>query len=348
LQTQFLAKVKESSIRGRDNLPPLYRDHQTFWFPETDPYFSILAPQKLYRASFFLWDPTVLVSDGIPCPNCGHRLHRHGHIPRPRCCVDLDRTFYIIGYRYRCPSCVNPLSKRNTITFRSWDSRILRKLPRALTASFPAMLTYRSGLSESVFMFMRSCFQSGMGAKQSALRISYLSTLAENAGMARFMRWNFKSFLPFEDNSEDGFHGFFPSSQWLRDLFDKFIEEHGHEDDQHTALLSAYIAAIDHSFKLAKHIAKINGDQIFIALLTVTNELGEIRICNLVATKSHSQFELALNRMRESLDRYGDDQPAIFYPDNMANKDFLERCFPSLRDAVVAVQKYPHLDALEI
>ncbi|KAJ7242859.1 hypothetical protein B0H12DRAFT_1023451, partial [Mycena haematopus] len=367
LQAQFLTKVKESSIRGKDNLPPLYREHQTFWFPETDPYFSMrkldssLAPQKLYHASFFLWDPTVLVPDGIPCPNCGHRLHRHGHVPRPRRCVDLDRTFYIIGYRYRCPNCVNPLSKLKTVTFRSWDSRILRKLPRALAASFPAMLTYRSGLSESVFMFMRSCFQSGMGAKQFAdalrvrhleqydkLHISYLSTLAENAAMARFMGWNFKSFLPFEDNSEDGFHGFLPSSQWLRDLFDKFVMEHSHEYDQHTALLSAYISAIDHSFKLAKHIAKVNGEQIFIALLTVTNERGEIRICNLVATKSHSQFELALNRMRESLDRYGHDQPAIFYTDNMADKDFLERCFPSLRDAVVAVEKYPHLDTLEI
>ncbi|KAJ7201007.1 hypothetical protein GGX14DRAFT_658715 [Mycena pura] len=82
---------------------------------------------------------------------------------------------------------------------------------------------------------------------------------------------------------------------------------------------------------LAKHIAK-----------------GEIRICNLVATKSHSQFELALNRMRESLLRYSHDQPAVFYTDNMADKPFLEHCFPSLLDAVVAVEKYPHLDALEI
>jgi hypothetical protein len=73
----------------------------------------------------------------------------------------------------------------------------------------------------------------------------------------------------------------------------------------------------------AKHIAKVNDEQVFIALLTVTNEKGEIRVCNLVATKSYSQFELALNRMRESLERYGHDQPAIFYPDNMSDKGFL-------------------------
>jgi hypothetical protein len=83
-------------------------------------------------------------------------------------------------------------------------------------------------------------------------------------------------------------------------------------------------------------------------LLTITNENGEIRVCNLVATKSHSQFELALARMRESLRIYGYDQPAIFYTDNMSDKDFLERCFPSLCDAVVAIEKYSHLDALDV
>ncbi|KAJ7863662.1 hypothetical protein B0H13DRAFT_2354087 [Mycena leptocephala] len=107
----------------------------------------------------------------------------------------------------------------------------------------------------------------------------------------------------------DGSYGFVPSSQWLRDLYDKFIEDHDHDFNQAIALLAALICAIDHSFKLAKHIAKVNGEQIFIALLTITNEKGEIRVCNLVATKSHSQFELALNRMRESLILYGHDQP---------------------------------------
>lgn len=52
--------------------------------------------------------------------------------------------------------------------------------------------------------------------------------------------------------------------------------------------------------------------------------------------------------MRESLQRYGHDQPQVFYTDNMADKDFLERCFPSLREDVVAVEKYSHLEALEI
>jgi hypothetical protein len=97
-----------------------------------------------------------------------------------------------------------------------------------------------------------------------------------------------------------------------------------------------------------KHIAKINGIMVFIGLLTVTNEKGEIRVCNLVATKSHSQFEMALTKMSQSLKLYGHSQPALFYTDNMADKGFLERVFPSLKDGVTPVEKHGHLPELTI
>ncbi|KAF8174195.1 hypothetical protein K438DRAFT_2050037 [Mycena galopus ATCC 62051] len=315
----------------------------------------------MFCPAFFLWDPAALVPGGIPCPNCRHRLHRHGHVPRPRRCVDLDRTFWMMRYRYLCPNCVNPVSNKRTVTFRSWDSCIFGVLPRRLAVRFPAMLTHQSAILENLFMFMRSCFQSGMGAKQfsdalrvrhleyyDTLQLSYLWKIAEAQGLARWRDQKFPTFKAFDDTSSDGYHGFIPSSQWLRDLFDTFMDCRGPCLDQAMSMLSGYINGIDHSFKLAKHIAKVNGEQIFVALLTVTNERGEIRVCNLVATKSHSQFELALTRMRDSLKRYGHQQPAIFYTDNMADKDFLECCFPSLREGVVPVEKYSHLPALEI
>jgi hypothetical protein len=93
---------------------------------------------------------------------------------------------------------------------------------------------------------------------------------------------------------------------------------------------------------------KINGVQIFCGLLTVTNQKGQIRVCTLVATKSHSQFELALKRMRESLDKYGHIQPTLFYTDNIADKAFLESSFPSLRQNVIPVEKYSHLEPITI
>ncbi len=52
--------------------------------------------------------------------------------------------------------------------------------------------------------------------------------------------------------------------------------------------------------------------------------------------------------MRQSLELYGHRQPVLFYTDNMADKQFLESCFPSLREGLVPVEKFSHLDRLEL
>ncbi|KAF8180079.1 hypothetical protein BJ912DRAFT_855402 [Pholiota molesta] len=361
LSAEFQAKVKESNTRGQDGLPPLYRDHQTFWFPQKSTFFllrqSTPAPQLLYNPRFFLWDPEALCPGGIPCPNCKATLRRHSHLRYPRHCVDQIDSFWLIGYRYKCPNCQHPKSGKRTVTFRSYDSRILDILPRALFLEFPACLSHRSGLSKTVFSMMRSCFQNGMGPKQfsdalrvqhlqhhDTLHLQYLHSLVRQKDMAKWQGKTFEMFLPYDDNSEKGCHGFVPSMDWLRNMYDQFIESHQDELNQHTSMLSAEICAVDHSHKITKHLAKVNGVQIFTGLLTITNEKGEIRICNLIGSKSHDSFRHALEQMRTSLDLYGHSQPSIFYTDNMADKQFLEGAFPSLRENVTPVKKYVHLE----
>jgi len=92
----------------------------------------------------------------------------------------------------------------------------------------------------------------------------------------------------------------------------------------------------------------VEGEQVFTALLTVTNRPAQIRACDFVATKSHSQFELALNRMRESLELFGHCQPSAFYTDMPTDRGFLEKCFPSLQENVFPVEKYGQLEAFEL
>ncbi|KAE9391009.1 ribonuclease H-like protein [Gymnopus androsaceus JB14] len=367
--SRFLKLQAESSQRI-NKLPTLYQN-QSFWFPQEALWFCLkkanLTPQDCYDLDFFLWDPECLLPDGIQCPNknCTAKLWQHGNIPYPRRVVDISHTFWIIGYRYLCPTCRNSSSDPwPQSTFQSWDEHIINQLPKPLAAEFPVHLTQRSAISKKTFQFMCSCFQNGMGAKQFSnslliqhlegydeLQLAYLQTVAtrpaRNAVTGEPLP-KFIPFPPFHDRSQDGFHGYIPSSQWLHDIFDSFIENHTAAFNQHMAMLTGNVCAIDHSFKLAKHIAKVNGVPVFTALLTVTNEKGEIRICNLVATKSHSQFELALQRMRDSLQLYGHDQPSLFYTDNMSDKAFLEHSFPSLTADVVPVEKYAHLDLLKI
>ncbi|KAF8801127.1 hypothetical protein BYT27DRAFT_7227031 [Phlegmacium glaucopus] len=314
---------------------------------------GLTSPTSLYNPRFFLWDPKALYKD-LPCPIC--RQH-HATISRPQQCIDITSKFYIIGYRYRCVNCLHPQMKKKMVTFRSWDRHILAVLPSALAAEFPAYLSHRSGMSKALFSWMRMSFSSGMGAKwftdalvaeyllrYDELHLQYLDYIASNIMMNTWIGKKYQSFLPFHDTSPDGRHRFVPCSQWFWDMYDCFMEDHRHEFNQHTAMLSAEICAIDHSHKITKHIAKVNGERVFNGLLTVTNEKGEIQACNLVATKAHSQFEEALKGMHESLELYGHRQPELFYTDNMADKSFLESSFNSLRENVVPVEKYGSLE----
>ncbi len=131
LQAEFHRHVQDSSQRDKHGLPPLYHTSKTFWFPVQSTFFKLQypsdsshkpSPTSLYNCAFFLWDPACLLPEGIPCPACKTRLYKHDTVRRPRRCIDISCTFWIIGYRYRCPSCVNPRSKKHTVTFKSWDS----------------------------------------------------------------------------------------------------------------------------------------------------------------------------------------------------------------------------------
>src|SRR6266516_4809571 len=132
-------------------------------------------------------------------------------------------------------------------------------------------------------------------------------------------------------------------------MYDKIIEDNGTQIDQKTAMCSGEICAIDHSHKITKQIVKINGETVFSATLTVTNEFSEVQVLAFVATKSHAQFESALLNMKASLEMFGHKQPQIFYTDNpVGDKQFLEHIFPSLTEDVIPVEKYHTLKAIEL
>lgn len=187
-------------------------------------------------------------------------IQHHGEISWPRQCVDLNSTFWIIGYWYCCNSCTNAKSKKHIATFQSWDPCILKVLPPSLSAKFPARLSHCSVLSNTAFEWMRSCFQNGMGLWQfsdalrvqhllcyDCLKLQYYLHLAQWQDSLNSWRGKkYEAFLPFEDVSPHGHHGYIPSSQLLRGMYDGYIEKHQHDFHQHTAMLTAEICAIDH------------------------------------------------------------------------------------------------------
>ena len=110
LQEAFHARVAELNER-EDGVPLLYARDKTFWFPKKASYFILrdgaVSPSSLYNPTFFAWDPKALYKD-LPCPYCRHVLNRHGVMSRPRRVVDINSTFYVIGFRYRCRHCLHP------------------------------------------------------------------------------------------------------------------------------------------------------------------------------------------------------------------------------------------------
>ncbi|KAF9521942.1 hypothetical protein CPB83DRAFT_920447 [Crepidotus variabilis] len=354
LKAAFTRVLIECNLRGNRSQPYLY-SKGTFWCKPPAAYFCLGAepttPTSLYRPRFFVWDPQSLYKQ-LSCPACGQVLIRHSAISRAGQVIGFESSFWLTGYRYHCRHCHHVKPRKQSATWRSWDRRILAALPAQLASEFPAHLSHRNGMSKPLFAWMRSCFQNGMRAKQfsDAIRVQHLlryDTLhlqyLDRVAMDSWMGKQYKLFLKFDGTSDEGFNGFVPSSQWFRDIYDNFIEDHRAEFNQHMGKLTGEICAIDHSHKITEHVAKVNGERVFNGLLTVTNEFGEIRSCNLAATKAQTQFELALTRMRESLEFYGHNQPEFFYTDGMADKSFLESSFPSLRRGITPIEKYGHL-----
>ncbi|KAG6806288.1 hypothetical protein H0H92_011924, partial [Tricholoma furcatifolium] len=133
------------------------------------------------------------------------------------------------------------------------------------------------------------------------IRLQYLHTKISRINTP--VQQCYTPFLPFDDWSDEGFTGFTPSGQWIRDVYDEVMETHRDTLNQHTAMLSE---------RISKHLFKVDGQAIFTALLTVTNERGEIR------------FIEALQKMAEDLTLYGHSQPKAFFTDSMADKGMLE------------------------
>ncbi|KAG8968224.1 hypothetical protein FRC05_001605 [Tulasnella sp. 425] len=361
--------------KSATHMPKLYSEHGSFWLPSPSPIFKLrsaenaldLNPAAIYQPRFFYWDPQPLVPSGsISCPisSCNAILSRHGTLDHPRRVVGLEDLYWLIGVRYRCPSCINPKTKRKgTVTFTSWDSRILASLPPSLASLFPAQLTARSGLDKTVLRLLRSACGNGVGPKQFADMLSnlhhrqhderhllYVNTILAGPGGRGIGKWPKDTlFEPFGKYSDPkGYGGFIPSSQWLRDIYDGFIESRMDDFNQHTAMLPLDVGALDHSHKVTKHIALIDGVPTYTALMSITNQYGDIRGSYLCTSKAHSQFEPALHSIAKSLPQFSHRPPQLFFTDNVDDAPLLKRCFPSLAEGVIPVDKNASLPLFTI
>ncbi|KAF8174492.1 hypothetical protein K438DRAFT_1522445, partial [Mycena galopus ATCC 62051] len=152
-----------------------YREQSTFWVPQKANIFLLggnfrdkkkalpkPTAEAMYNARLFYWDPGYFVD--ILCPDCHTKVEYWGYT-RPRRVVDMHNCFYMIGRRHHCKQCKSKTGK-HTVTFNSWDPRILKALPAQLLDEFPAYMSHRGAMAKPVFEMMRTVFHYGLGSKQ--------------------------------------------------------------------------------------------------------------------------------------------------------------------------------------
>ena len=102
-------------------------------------------------------------------------------------------------------------------------------------------------------------------------------------------------------------------------------------------------------FQVPKHLGKVNGEEVFGALHTGINEYVEVRTMTLTPTKGHAQFMPALATIPHSLHDYGHEDVRLVFTDNVhADKNELERVFPSLLQNVKPVPLSTSMECLEV
>ena len=81
------------------------------------------------------------------------------------------------------------------------------------------------------------------------MELQYLDHIASFA-LDGWLGQKFLAFPRFDDLSPLGPHLYTPHANLCRNFYDNFIDEHRADINQHTAMLSANICAIDHSHKV--------------------------------------------------------------------------------------------------
>lgn len=278
LYTYFGEVIKPLITAKEDrrlSMPPTFAARDTvaqsspsFWIHPPEPAILLsrrqFGPTALYRPRIFLWLPHFLV-EKLYCPKCKTNvLEKNGALP-PRRIFDMQDCFYLIAWGYYC-------RKGCQSHFTGWGHAILESLPPYLRLAFPAILSYRSGLSHNVMAQLRVGNQHKMGPSGIHSLLTEMHTLHFNRLHLQYLEAIFEVISQREANGKDSqetlhayistkfpafgnfgdpqcYAGFVPSERYLAEMMNKAIEQDENDANQHTACLVPDQIAIDDSHK---------------------------------------------------------------------------------------------------
>jgi hypothetical protein len=115
--------------------------------------------------------------------------------------------------------------------------------------------------------------------------------------------------------------------------------------DQCMQMLGADRISIDASYKEASKLGQYHGEAIFNALITVTNQHGEIQKQFHTVTDAHDQIKGPITEMQATMKAYGHPMPELLITDKPASdKFFYYSIIPSLKETKIKLESEARLN----
>ena len=326
---------------------------------------------KYYYTRLDVWLPD-LQHDCMPCcVNCkrNHAVGVHGYLRHPgRMVVNRTENYYILTRRYICHDCKKQNDRLKAIakdaataaaaaanveiaevevkiqtTFLAWDRRILPLFPDGIGKTFPAFFTKRAGVDMSLIDLMRPLVTKGirpeafsellleLHTKEWTRRhIQYERDVAKKERLFPGFALTAPLFSEFSDRHF--YNGGVPSPKYIKHVFLLYQDTISDHMAKEVKKRPVKFIFWDASYKAPKRMCQHNGEQIFKALVTGMNELGEVRIQFFVHTDSHDQMMCVLEAFKATNKTLGIEDPKYFVTDNpTADAAFVTSVFGSLQ-----------------
>ena len=343
-------------------LQAFLRDHGYWIRSECAPLICRKLQLKLHERDYYrdirVWFPDV--EGGISCmPTCltcksniNVRPHSYPFHHPGRRVVTFDSHYFIMSRQYLCRCCQEEHSSRKDkangqpfakvqYTVMGSHSEVLKYLPKDMCYKFPAVLSHRAGLDCSLARSLRPLMDKGLRAdgisdwllelhslNYTNAYLSYELRLERKRAFSPGLGW--PMFSKFDDR--ENFDGAVPSGQYLAQVYKKELEDVRPHFDREMKKISVDQLSIDASAKAPKKLTQYNGKQLYEALQSGMNEIGQFRTQVLAGSDSHEQLEPALIAMQKTMKEHGQDGPRVAFTDNPSRDvKFLVGNFDSLR-----------------
>jgi hypothetical protein len=333
-------ELKERIIRAKKLKETLWinqgdptQDHVNQMMGGTDP-----DPTKFYLKRLFMWDPQECFKGiQILCPKCGLVSNRKGWMDEPRLIYGMDSNYWLLSRRHFCSKC--------ELHFVVSNPDVLIHLPKFVQESFPAILSKKAGIDKRLMGWVESLGDTAVGPEAVRNMIREFHTLKYDVLKRNYYEgvWWCKERLKdstlqiinvplfTEFSSKTSYFGKCPSSNYIMKMLNQELNRKRNYFDYEVQRRGVSVASIDHSYKVTKHLAQLNGEKTFEGLFTCKNEYGEIRMQQLVQSSSMEELTLLFSNCWRTLTTNKMRLPEVVFDDKCCeHANFLQSVWPSI------------------